>query len=175
MMIMKVIIVKMMMRMLLKIQKQSFADVLQNRLFLKVSQISQKDTYIGVSFSIKLRAKRSATLLKTYSQAFSYEICELFKNTYFYRTPAVAASKNSEQPQLPEGVANSSYKIASPILLQDFAISKHCSGALLLVEDVTSCHGFGNQKHIFRKGAILFNRSIYMSHFCVRLHKIYIF
>ena len=72
---------------------------------------------------------------------FSYEICELFKNTFLYRTPPVAASENNEQQQLSEGFANSCYKIVSPILLQelinDFAVCKHGSGTLLLVEDVT--------------------------------------
>ena len=67
---------------------------------------------------------------------------------FFYRTPLVAASENNEQQQLSVGFASSSYKIVSPILLQelinDFAICKHCSGTFLLVEDVTSSHGFGN-------------------------------
>ena len=76
---------------------------------------------------------------------FSYEICELFKNTFFYRTFPVAASENNEQQQLSEGFANICYKIVSPILLQklinDFAVRKHCSGTLLLVED---SHDFGN-------------------------------
>ena len=47
--------------------------------------------------------------------------------------------ENNEQQQLSEGFANSCYKIVSPILLQklinDFAVCKHCSGTLLLVED----------------------------------------
>ena len=76
---------------------------------------------------------------------FSYEICELFKNTFFYRTFPVAASENNEQQQLSEGFANICYKIVSPILLQelinDFAVCKHCSGTLLLAED---SHDFGN-------------------------------
>ena len=53
-------------------------------------------------------------------------------------------NENNEQQQLPEGFANSCYKIVSPILLQklinDFAVCKHYSGTLLLVEDVS--HGF---------------------------------
>ena len=60
----------------------------------------------------------------------------------------MAASENNEQQQLSEGFANSCYKIVSPILLQelinDFAVRKHWSGTLLLIEDVTSSHGFGN-------------------------------
>ena len=53
-------------------------------------------------------------------------------------------NENNEQQQLPEGFANSCYKIVSPILLQklinDFAVCRHYSGTLLLVEDVS--HGF---------------------------------
>ena len=60
----------------------------------------------------------------------------------------MAASENIEQQQLSEGFAKGCYKTVSPILLQeftdDFAVCKHCSGTLLLVEDVTSSHGFGN-------------------------------
>ena len=60
----------------------------------------------------------------------------------------MAASGNNEQQQLSEDFTNSSYKIVSPSLPQelinDFAVCKHCSGTLLLVEDVNSSHGFGN-------------------------------
>ena len=60
----------------------------------------------------------------------------------------MAASESNEQQQLSEGLQNSCYKIVSAILPQelinDFAICKHCSGTLLLVEDVTSSHSLGN-------------------------------
>ena len=73
---------------------------------------------------------------------------QTFSEHLFYRTPLVAASENNEQQQLSEGFANSCYKIVSPILLQElinnFAVCKHCSGTHLLVEDVSSSHGFGN-------------------------------
>ena len=47
-------------------------------------------------FVIKLQAFRSRTLLKeTPRQVFSYEYCEIFKNSLFYRTPPVAASLTS--------------------------------------------------------------------------------
>ena len=76
---------------------------------------------------------------------FSYEICELFKYTFFCRTPPVAASENNEQQQLSEVFINIYYKIVSRILLQelinDFAACKHCRVTLLLVED---SHDFGN-------------------------------
>ena len=68
--------------------------------------------------------------------------------THFYRKPLVAASGNNEQQRLSEGFANICCRIVSPILLQevgnDFAVCKHYSGTLLIVENVTSSHGFGN-------------------------------
>ena len=55
-------------------------------------------------------------------------------------------NENNEQQQLPEGFANSCYKIVSPILLQklinDSVVSKHYSGTLLLLKNVS--HGFEN-------------------------------
>ena len=52
--------------------------------------------------------------------------------------------KIHEQQQLPEGFVKSCYKIVSSVLLQelinDFAVCKHSSGTLLLVDD----DGFGN-------------------------------
>ena len=57
------------------IHKQLFADVLQNICFLKFRTIHRK-----------------THLLETVTQVFSYECCEIFKNSFFYRTPPVAAS-----------------------------------------------------------------------------------
>ena len=55
-------------------------------------------------------------------------------------------NESNEQQQLPEGFANSYYKIVSPILLQKLingcALCKHYSGTVLLVEDVS--HDVGN-------------------------------
>ena len=66
---------------------------------------------------------------------FSYEISELFQNTFSHRTPQVAASENNEQQQLSEGFVDICYNIllqVSPILLEelinDFAVCKHCRG-----------------------------------------------
>ena len=60
----------------------------------------------------------------------------------------MAASEDNEQQLWSEGFVKSCYKTVSAIFLQelinDFAVCKHCSGRLLLVEDVTSSHGFGN-------------------------------
>ena len=91
----------------------------------------------------------------TSTQVVSYEICELFKNTFFPRTPPVAASENHEQQQLSEGFANSCYKIVSLILPQelinDFAVCKRYSGILLLVENVTSSHVLETRTTYFKK------------------------
>ena len=53
--------------------------------FLEISQKSQENTCARVSFLINLQALTLALL-------FSCELCETSKNTYFYRTPPVAAS-----------------------------------------------------------------------------------
>ena len=34
---------------------------------------------------------------ETLAQVFSYEFCEIFQNTFFYRTPPVAASGQNEK------------------------------------------------------------------------------
>ena len=59
--------------------KQSFADVFQNRCSQKFhkKKISQENTYV-----------------ETPTQMFSCEICKIFNNTFFYRTPPVAAFGN---------------------------------------------------------------------------------
>ena len=52
--------------------------------FLKISQNSQEITYIRVSFSIKSQAKACNFIKKeTLAKTFSWEFCEIFKNTYF--------------------------------------------------------------------------------------------
>ena len=75
-------------------------------------------------------------------------VLRFFEEHLVHRTLPVAAFENNEQQQLSEGFANSCHKIVSPVLLQelikDFSVCKYCSGTLLLVEDVTSSHGFGN-------------------------------
>ena len=54
----------------LKTQKQPRA------VFLKISSISLENTCVGVSFN-------KVAGLKAFSQVFSCEICEIFKNTYY--------------------------------------------------------------------------------------------
>ena len=63
------------------------------KVFLEISQNSQEDTCATVSFLIKLQASDLQLYKKeTLAQVFSYEFCEISKNTFFYRTPPVAAS-----------------------------------------------------------------------------------
>ena len=54
-----------------------------NKVFWKISQNSQENTCAKVCNFIKK---------ETLTQVFSCEICEIFKNTFFYRTLPVTAS-----------------------------------------------------------------------------------
>ena len=50
----------------------------------------------------KVAGLRSATLLKkrlTLAQVFPCEFCEIYKNTFSYRTPPVAASNNMRESE----------------------------------------------------------------------------
>ena len=71
--------------------KQSPGSVLQ-KVFLKISQNSRKNTCARISFVIKLQAE-SCNFIKreTLTQVFSCEYCEIFKNTFVYRTRPLAA------------------------------------------------------------------------------------
>ena len=65
-----------------------------NKVFLEISQYSQKNICARVSFSIKLLAKANNFIEKeTPTQMFCCEFCEIFKNIFSYRTPPVAASE----------------------------------------------------------------------------------
>ena len=59
------------------------------KLFLKISQNSQESTCARVSFLACNFIKKEAL-----TQVFPCEFCEIFKNTFFYRTPPVADSVN---------------------------------------------------------------------------------
>ena len=62
-------------------------------MFLEISQNSQESTYAKVSFLIKLQAYAwNFNKKESLAQVFFCEFCEISKNTYFYRTPSVAAS-----------------------------------------------------------------------------------
>ena len=80
----------------------------------------------------KVAGLKACNFIKnTSTQVLSYEICELVKNASGYL-----------------GVLPIVVTKVSPIHLQElinnFAFCKHCSKTLLLVEDVTSSHDFGN-------------------------------
>ena len=54
---------------------------------------SEGNTCVRVAFLIKLQASAFDFIKKeTLAQVFSCELCEIYKNTFSYRTPPVAAS-----------------------------------------------------------------------------------
>ena len=59
------------------------------KVFLKISQNSQETTCVGGSFFNKAEGLKPATLLKkeTPTQLFSCELCEIFRSSFFHRTP----------------------------------------------------------------------------------------
>ena len=62
------------------------------KMFLKISQNSQENTCAWVSFFNKVAGLACNFIKnKTLAQAFSSESCNVFKNTFFYRTPPVVA------------------------------------------------------------------------------------
>ena len=62
-------------------------------LLLEISQNSQENTCDRASFLINLQAEACNFIIKeTLAQVVSCEFCEISKNTFFYRTPPVAAS-----------------------------------------------------------------------------------
>ena len=70
--------------------RSSRLEVFCNKGVLKNLQNLQENTCVRVFFGSSLRP---ATLLKeTLAQVFSCKFCEILENTYFYRTPLVAAS-----------------------------------------------------------------------------------
>ena len=61
--------------------------------FLEISQNSQENTCVRVSFLIKLQAETYNFIKKeTLAQVFSCKSCEISKNAFSYRTPPVAVS-----------------------------------------------------------------------------------
>ena len=64
------------------------------KLFLEISQNSQENTCVGVSFLMKSYRPEACKFVKkeTPTQVLSFEFCEVFKNTFFCKTPLVAAS-----------------------------------------------------------------------------------
>ena len=61
--------------------------------FLELSQNSQENTCASVFFLMKLQAKACNFIKKeTLAQVFSCKFREISKNTFFHKTPLVAAS-----------------------------------------------------------------------------------
>ena len=52
------------------------------KLFLKISQNSQENTCAWVSFLIKLQVSLNFIKEEALVQVFSYEFCEILKNTF---------------------------------------------------------------------------------------------
>ena len=66
-----------------------------NKVLLKISQNSRRNTCARVCFLIMLQALACNSIKKeTLAKIFSCEFCEIFKNTFFYRTPSVALLKH---------------------------------------------------------------------------------
>ena len=70
------------------------------KLFLIILQNSQENTCVRVSFWIGLQTEVCNFIKKEpLPQVFSYEFCEIFKNTFFYGTPPLAASDRKRVKQ----------------------------------------------------------------------------
>ena len=64
------------------------------KVFLKIPKNSQENTCTIVSFLMKLQASACNFIKKgILARVYSVRFCEIFKNTFFYRTPLVAASQ----------------------------------------------------------------------------------
>ena len=67
---------------------------LYKKLFLKISQYSLDNTYVGVSFN-KVAGLQACNFIKeTPAQVFFCEYCEIFKNTFFTEHLRETASEN---------------------------------------------------------------------------------
>ena len=67
-------------------------------MFLKNLQNLQENTCAIVPFLIKLQASACNFIKKeSLAQEFSSEFCEIFKNTFFYRTLPVAPSEHFQR------------------------------------------------------------------------------
>ena len=104
----------------------------RSQMFFKLSFIKNV-TFTGKRlcwslFLIKFQALRAPILLKRDStQVFSCEICEIFKNILFYRTPLVAAS------------------IASISVLFDFTIKFHTTDVCQSCNYTSNISAFSSQ------------------------------
>ena len=80
-------------------------------MFLKISQVSQENTCVGVS--------------NTGVFLWNWNSCEVFKNTFFYRTPLVAASELFVAKQL-------NIQLFSVIMIT-LGYNQHCYGNTVLL------------------------------------------
>ena len=62
------------------------------KVFQEISQNSQENTCVRVFFN-KVAGTCNFIKKETLTQVFSCEFCEIYKNTFFHRTPPVAASE----------------------------------------------------------------------------------
>ena len=66
--------------------------ILQTQVLLNFFQFSPENTCVGVFLKNILQVGQPATSLReNLTQMFSCEYCETFKNSFFYKTPLVAA------------------------------------------------------------------------------------
>ena len=62
------------------------------KVFLKISQNLQENTYARVSFLINLQVWGNFIKKEAQAQVLSCEFCKILKNAFFHRTPPVAVS-----------------------------------------------------------------------------------
>ena len=90
------------MKILNPFQKQSFADLLQNRR-LSTFRKSPKTTPMLVSLFDKVASLQVCnSIKKNPAQVFSCEICEIFKSTFFTEDPLWLLLYFSQAPFIPE-------------------------------------------------------------------------
>ena len=71
--------------------RSSRPEVFYEKVFLKISQNLQENTCARIFIN-----------KETLAQVFSYEFCEIFKNTFFYRTLPVDASDRKIEGRIHE-------------------------------------------------------------------------
>ena len=81
-------------------QRCSVKSVLKN--FAKFTENNQK------TFGLGYKVEKAYNFIKkeTLAQVFCCEFCEIFKNTFSYRTPLVADSEMRQKAQAPEVLLN---------------------------------------------------------------------
>ena len=75
----------------LMVQKQPFPDVLPNSCSSKFRKFHRKTPVLESLFTKVADLKACNVIRDTPTNVFSREIREIFRNTIFYRTPAMAA------------------------------------------------------------------------------------